>query len=62
MKLWGGRFETGPSEVFERFSGSLYFLVLADSTALVLLTPVGGVSFLGGWVMLALAALKGPSS
>src|SRR5581483_7152609 len=25
MKLWGGRFETGPSEVFERFSGSLQF-------------------------------------
>src|SRR5947209_9810420 len=25
MKLWGGRFETGPSEVFERFSGSLDF-------------------------------------
>jgi len=25
MKLWGGRFETGPSEVFERFSGSLHF-------------------------------------
>jgi argininosuccinate lyase len=25
MKLWGGRFETGPSEIFERFSGSLYF-------------------------------------
>jgi argininosuccinate lyase len=24
-KLWGGRFETGPSEVFERFSGSLQF-------------------------------------
>ena len=33
MKLWGGRFETGPSEVFEGFSGSLDFdrkLVLAD--------------------------------
>jgi argininosuccinate lyase len=33
MKLWGGRFETGPSEVFERFSGSLDFdrkLVFAD--------------------------------
>src|SRR5437870_10050024 len=33
MKLWGGRFETGPSEVFERFSGSLHFdrrLVDAD--------------------------------
>jgi argininosuccinate lyase len=25
MKLWGGRFEQGPSEVFERFSGSLDF-------------------------------------
>ena len=33
MKLWGGRFETGPSEVFERFSGSLDFdrrLIAAD--------------------------------
>ncbi len=33
MKLWGGRFETGPSEVFEQFSGSLHFdkkLVAAD--------------------------------
>jgi argininosuccinate lyase len=25
MKLWGGRFDAGPSEVFERFSGSLHF-------------------------------------
>jgi argininosuccinate lyase len=25
MKLWGGRFAEGPSEIFERFSGSLYF-------------------------------------
>ena len=25
MKLWGGRFATGPSQVFERFSGSLHF-------------------------------------
>jgi argininosuccinate lyase len=25
MKLWGGRFESGPSETFERFSGSLHF-------------------------------------
>jgi argininosuccinate lyase len=33
MKLWGGRFEQGPSEVFERFSGSLHFdkrLIFAD--------------------------------
>ena len=25
MKLWGGRFETGPAELFERYSGSLDF-------------------------------------
>ena len=25
MKLWGGRFESGSSDVFERFSGSLPF-------------------------------------
>jgi argininosuccinate lyase len=25
MKLWGGRFEAGPSETFERFSRSLHF-------------------------------------
>jgi len=25
MKLWGGRFESGPSEIFERFSNSLNF-------------------------------------
>ncbi len=33
MKLWGGRFETGPSDVFEQFSGSLHFdgkLIQAD--------------------------------
>ena len=33
MKLWGGRFETGASDVFERFSGSLHFdkrLIFAD--------------------------------
>jgi len=40
------------------FSGSLYFMALAGSNALVLLTPLGGVSLLAGWVALALAALK----
>jgi uncharacterized membrane protein YgdD (TMEM256/DUF423 family) len=40
------------------FSGSLYFLVLANSNALVLATPLGGVSLLAGWAALALAALK----
>ncbi len=33
MKLWGGRFESGPSQVFEQFSASLQFdrkLIFAD--------------------------------
>jgi uncharacterized membrane protein YgdD (TMEM256/DUF423 family) len=40
------------------FSGSLYYLVLARSQALVLLTPVGGLAFLAGWAALAVSALK----
>lgn len=35
MKLWGGRFATGPAELFEQFSGSLHFdrhLFAADVT------------------------------
>jgi argininosuccinate lyase len=34
MKLWGGRFESGPSKIFEQFSGSLDFdrkLIAADT-------------------------------
>lgn len=32
MKLWGGRFESGPDAVFERFSRSLHFdKILADA-------------------------------
>jgi uncharacterized membrane protein YgdD (TMEM256/DUF423 family) len=40
------------------FSGSLYFLVLANSNALVLATPLGGLCLLAGWVALAFAAWK----
>jgi len=32
------------------FSGSLYFLALSNSTTLVLVTPLGGVFLLAGWV------------
>jgi uncharacterized membrane protein YgdD (TMEM256/DUF423 family) len=31
------------------FSGSLYFLAFTNSTALVLVTPVGGLFLLTGW-------------
>ena len=40
------------------FSGSLYYLVLARSNALVLLTPVGGLLLLAGWAALAFAAFS----
>ena len=40
------------------FSGSLYFLGLAQSYALVLVTPVGGLLLLAGWAALAYAALR----
>ena len=40
------------------FSGSLYVLVLANSDALVLATPLGGLCFLAGWLTLAFAGIK----
>ena len=42
------------------FSGSLYTLSITNSTALpvVLATPLGGVCFLTGWVMLIVSILK----
>jgi uncharacterized membrane protein YgdD (TMEM256/DUF423 family) len=41
------------------FSGSLYFLALSDLRMFGLLTPVGGVAFLGGWIALAAGAWRG---
>jgi uncharacterized membrane protein YgdD (TMEM256/DUF423 family) len=38
------------------FSGSLYALALSGITALGLITPFGGVSFLAGWIALAVVA------
>ncbi len=42
------------------FSGSLYVLSITNSTALpiVMSTPVGGVCFLVGWIMLIVSLLK----
>lgn len=37
------------------FSGSLYYLGLTGSRALVMVTPIGGVAFLAGWIALAVA-------
>jgi uncharacterized membrane protein YgdD (TMEM256/DUF423 family) len=40
------------------FSGSLYALTLSGIGALGMITPVGGVAFLAGWLCLGLAAWK----
>lgn len=42
------------------FSGSLYLLVLLDLKWLGMITPIGGVSFLTAWLLIALFAVKKP--
>lgn len=41
------------------FSGSLYALVLSGERILGAVTPIGGVSFMIGWLLLAWAAWRG---
>ena len=43
------------------FSGSLYALVLSKQAWLGAVTPVGGVSLLAGWGLLAAAGWRGPT-
>ena len=40
------------------FSGSLYAIVLLGVKNLGIITPIGGLFFLAGWVVLIVAALK----
>ena len=40
------------------FSGSLYTLCLTDITFLGAITPVGGVFFILGWLLLAVGAVR----
>ena len=40
------------------FSGSLYLLVATDITALAMITPVGGIALMIGWVFLFVAATR----
>lgn len=40
------------------FSGSLYLLVGTGQRWLGAITPIGGVAFIAGWILLALAASK----
>jgi len=40
------------------FSGSLYVLTLSGIKAIGAITPVGGLSFVAGWIFLAIAIIK----
>jgi uncharacterized membrane protein YgdD (TMEM256/DUF423 family) len=40
------------------FSGSLYALSLSELRFLGAITPIGGISFIGGWIFLAIAIWK----
>jgi uncharacterized membrane protein YgdD (TMEM256/DUF423 family) len=42
------------------FSGSLYLLALTGNRSLGMITPLGGLSFLAGWLLLALGCLRLP--
>jgi len=40
------------------FSGSLYAFAMTGERVFAFVTPIGGVSFLAGWLLLALAAWR----
>ena len=42
------------------FSGSLYALALTGVRALGAVTPLGGLAFVAGWLLLAWTAVRGP--
>ena len=41
------------------FSGSLYAMALTGVTKLGAITPIGGLAFIVGWVLLAIAVMRG---
>jgi uncharacterized membrane protein YgdD (TMEM256/DUF423 family) len=40
------------------FCGSLYVLIATNISQFAIITPVGGLSFMMGWIMLLLAAIR----
>ena len=40
------------------FSGSLYVLALSGIKGLGAITPIGGISFVAGWIILAIGIVK----
>lgn len=43
------------------FSGSIYLITLGAPRAVVMAAPIGGISFMVAWVLLAIAAFKSRS-
>ena len=43
------------------FSGSLYALALGAPSRIGVVTPLGGVAFIAGWLLLALGVARAPS-
>ncbi|MGH8530074.1 MAG: DUF423 domain-containing protein [Nevskiales bacterium] len=59
LLIWaGGAFTLG----IVLFSGSLYALALTGVRGLGAITPLGGVSFVVGWVLLLAAIIRWPGS
>jgi uncharacterized membrane protein YgdD (TMEM256/DUF423 family) len=60
---WGGGLTTAAGWLFVAgivlFSGSLYLLSTAGIKALGAVAPLGGLCFLTGWALLAVAAVRG---
>jgi uncharacterized membrane protein YgdD (TMEM256/DUF423 family) len=56
LAMWSGRcFIIGTI----LFSGSLYLIALTGIRKFGLITPFGGIAFLAGWILLALAVRRG---
>lgn len=62
--LWDRRFAVFAAAAWTAgivlFSGSLYLLAITGIGVFGVITPLGGVAFLAGWVLLAAAAIAGP--
>ena len=62
FQTWPGRVALAAGACFAAgtllFCGSLYALALLDEPWVGILTPIGGIGFLGGWTLLAIAIVK----
>lgn len=64
MDRWGGGLVAASGWLFVAgtvvFSGSLYLLALSGQRMFGAVTPIGGVAFLGGWLVLLIGVLRAP--